>query len=330
LQWNSEVIRVEYDAAEDVYLVCAVHTGTRKERTLHTRHIVMGIGTRPRVPAPLHNVSGHVVHSSEYLDHRDALRATDSITVVGSGQSAAEIYRDLLEGAADGSYRLDWITRSPRFFPMEYTKLTLEMTSPEYTDHFHSLPLALRQSLGREQRNLHKGISAALIDEIYNTLYRLSASGPVPTTLLTDTEVVAAEWDGSRHHLTLRHGQLGEEYQRETTSLVLATGYIAENPPFLSDISDRLDWDRLGRLNVARDYSVDGGRGRVFVQNGEEHTHGLTAPDLGFGAWRNSSILASIIGHEAYPLERRIAFQLFGTPDSTVGDAFPRIGVTAR
>ena len=37
-------------------------------------------------------------------------------------------------------YRLNWVTRSPRFFPLEYTKLTLEMTSPEYVDYFHALP----------------------------------------------------------------------------------------------------------------------------------------------------------------------------------------------
>ncbi|WP_217182715.1 lysine N(6)-hydroxylase/L-ornithine N(5)-oxygenase family protein [Streptomyces sp. AC495_CC817] len=314
LEWNSEVVGIEHDGATDAYIVRAMRTDTGEERTLRARHIVIGVGTRPRVPETLRDVSGHAVHSSEYLDNRDALRATDSITVVGSGQSAAEIYRDLLEGATDGGYRLDWITRSPRFFPMEYTKLTLEMTSPEYTDHFHSLPLALRQHLGREQRSLYKGISADLIDDIYDTLYRLSANGPVPTTLLTDTEVTAAEWDGSRHRLTLRHGQLGEEHERETASLVLATGYTAETPPFLAGIADSLDWDGLGRLDVARDYSVDGGRGRVFVQNGEEHTHGLTAPDLGFGAWRNSSILASITGREVYPIERRIAFQDFGVP----------------
>ncbi|HZU94080.1 MAG TPA: SidA/IucD/PvdA family monooxygenase, partial [Microbacterium sp.] len=279
---------------------------------------VIGVGTRPSVPQELRDVAGRAVHSSEYMQHRDELRASGSITVVGSGQSAAEIYRDLLEGAREGGYRLDWVTRSPRFFPMEYTKLTLEMTSPEYTDHFHALPIGMRQHLGREQRSLYKGISADLIDDIYDTLYRLSAEGPVRTTLLADTEVSAAEWDGERYRLRLRHGQLAEEHERQTESLILATGYAAETPPFLAGIADRLDWDALGRLDVARDYSIDGGRGRVFVQNGEEHTHGLTAPDLGFGAWRNSSILASITGSEIYPIERRIAFQEFGVPQGAL------------
>ena len=54
---------------------------------------------------------------------------------------------------------------------------------------------------------------------------------------------------------------------------------------------------------------------RIHVVNGEEHTHGVTAPDLGFGAWRNSVILAHVTGREPYPIERRIAFQQFGLPD---------------
>ncbi|GAA2981782.1 lysine N6-hydroxylase [Microbacterium terrae] len=316
LRWGQEVVAVEHDAASDTYLVRAMSTDTGEERELRARHVVVGVGTNPIIPEPLRGLDGPAVHSSAYLPNRDALRATDSITVVGSGQSAAEIYRDLLEGIREGGYRLDWITRSPRFFPMEYTKLTLEMTSPEYTDHFHALPLGMRQHLGREQRGLYKGISGDLVDDVYDTLYRLSVDGPVPTTLLTDTEVTSAAWDGERYRLSLRHNQLDRTHARDTASLVLATGYGAQTPPFLAPVASRLDWDALGRFSVARDYSIDGGRGRVFVQNGEEHTHGLTAPDLGFGAWRNSVILAAVTGREVYPIERRIAFQDFGIPDA--------------
>ncbi|NEE32703.1 lysine N(6)-hydroxylase/L-ornithine N(5)-oxygenase family protein, partial [Streptomyces sp. SID7982] len=75
-----------------------------------------------------------------YLDGKAELQKKKSITLVGSGQSAAEIYYDLLSEIDTYGYRLNWVTRSPRFFPLEYTKLTLEMTSPEYIDYFHALP----------------------------------------------------------------------------------------------------------------------------------------------------------------------------------------------
>lgn len=311
LRWGRTVVRVEADG--DDYLVRAQRADGGVE-TYRTRHVVLGTGTQPVVPPALRDVGGPVVHSADYLPSRAALQAAGSVTVVGSGQSAAEIYRDLLEDVDRCGYRLDWVTRSPRFFPMEYTKLTLEMTSPEYTDHFHGLPTDLRDRVGREQRALSKGISAALVDDIYDTLYRKSAAGPVPTTLLTDTEVVGARWDGERYTLRLRHAQLDAEHERTTDALVLATGYAAHVPAFLDPVLDRLDLDARGRFAVARDYSVDGGRGRVFVQNGEEHTHGVTAPDLGFGAWRSSAILEAVVGREVYARERRIAFQEFGVP----------------
>jgi len=331
LRWGRRVTSVD-EQPDGTYVVTSRRAADQAVETWHARHVVLGVGTEPRLPEPLQRLAdrsdahgrgdthGRVVHSADYLTARDRLRAADSVTIVGSGQSAAEIYRDLLDTTRVGDrpgHRLDWVTRSPRFFPMEYTKLTLELTSPEYTDHFHSLPRETRDRLGREQRSLYKGISGDLVDDVYDTLYRLSVDGPVDSTLLTETELVDARWVDADEQLeiTVRHAQLGTTTTRRTDALVVATGYAARLPSFLDALGDRVDRDDLGRLAVARDYSIDGGRGRLFVQNAEEHTHGLTAPDLGFGAWRNSSIIASITGREAYPIERRIAFQTFGRPD---------------
>jgi lysine N6-hydroxylase len=288
------------------------------------KHIVLGTGTQPRLPAHLQGLegAGPVVHTSDYLPHRAQLAASGSVTVVGSGQSAAEVYRDLLEGCGTGvgEHRVDWVTRSPRFFPMEYTKLTLEMTSPEYTDHYVSLPIEQRDVLAREQRNLYKGISGELIDDIYDTLYRKSVLGAeVPTTLLSDTEVTEARFDADgaggagEYVLTLRHAQLGTTAEHRTRALVVATGYAPTAPGFLAP--GLVNLDHRGRYAVARDYTVDDDR-RIHVVGVEEHTHGVTAPDLGFGPWRNSVILANVTGREPYATERRIAFQQFGLPAS--------------
>ncbi|MFC8599174.1 lysine N(6)-hydroxylase/L-ornithine N(5)-oxygenase family protein [Isoptericola sp. NPDC057191] len=326
LRWGREVVRVDRDDATGDLVVTARLAGGGTE-TYRARHVVLGVGTTPRLPGPLaalaaeaarHPGAGPVVHSAEYLPHRDALAGTGAVTVVGSGQSAAEVYRDLLEDAAPGTHRVDWVTRSPRFFPMEYTKLTLEMTSPEYTDHYRALPTELREILGREQRALYKGISGDLVDEIYDTLYRKSALGrEVPTTLLSDTEVVAARFepDGAggagEHVLTLRHGQLGTTAEHRTRAVVAATGYGSGVPGFVAP--GLVDLDELGRVDVARDYTAGAG-GRLHVGGTEAHTHGVTAPDLGFAPWRNSVILAQVTGREPYPVESRIAFQTFGLP----------------
>ncbi|MFE5308869.1 lysine N(6)-hydroxylase/L-ornithine N(5)-oxygenase family protein [Isoptericola sp. NPDC056605] len=336
LRWGRDVTAVDRDEETGDLVVTARLSagpdGTARTETYRARHVVLGVGTTPQLPGPLaalaaeaarHPGAGPVVHSADYLPHRAALAASGAVTVVGSGQSAAEVYRDLLEDAAPDAHRVDWVTRSPRFFPMEYTKLTLEMTSPEYTDHYRALPTELREILGREQRALYKGISGDLVDDIYDTLYRKSALGrEVPTTLLSDTEVVAARYepddgaDGStdragEYVLTLRHGQLGTTAEHRTHAVVAATGYGSGVPGFVAP--GLVDLDELGRVDVARDYTAGAG-GRLHVGGTEAHTHGVTAPDLGFAAWRNSVILAQVTGREPYAIERRIAFQTFGLP----------------
>ena len=304
IRLGEAVTRVEHDGT--AYVVSTSGGGEHRAPRL-----VLGVGTTPRIPEPLH---GKGIHSSTYLSHKRELQRLESITIVGSGQSAAEIYRDLLLESPHHGYRLTWLTRSPRFFPMEYTKLTLEMTSPEYTSYFHDLPAGTRDRLAREQRALHKGISADLVNEIFDLHYRLRVQGDGPhTTLLTNAAVTGATGDGP-YELACRHEETGVDFRIRTQGLVLATGYAAEVPAFLDPVRDRIRWDAQGRFDVARAYTVDHADQEIFVQNAEEHTHGLSAPDLGMGAYRNSVIIAAMTGREVYPIEKRVAVQTFGAP----------------
>ncbi|WP_408897687.1 lysine N(6)-hydroxylase/L-ornithine N(5)-oxygenase family protein [Nocardioides sp. R1-1] len=313
VRFGEQVTAVEHDGT--AYLV---HSATGE--TLRTRRLVLGIGTSPRVPdalRPVVEASGTATtHSADYLAHKAALQRQDRITIVGSGQSAAEIYQDLLAEAPEHGYELVWLTRSPRFFPMEYTKLTLEMTSPEYGAYHRALPLDTRDRLAREQRHLFKGISGDLVDAIFDLHYQQRVTGDGPrTTLLTNTEVRGSRPVAGGSELELLHVETGEPFRLRTGGLVLATGYEPTLPAFLDGVRDRIRYDERGRYDVAGDYSVDVTGGEIFVQNAEEHTHSLLAPDLGMGPYRNSVIIAAMLGREVYPVEKRIAVQTFGVPD---------------
>ena len=162
---------------------------------LFARRLVLGTGTSPYLPAACDGIvdaGGLVLHNAEYLPRKSELQRRRSITIVGSGQSAAEIYYELLQEMDVHGYRLDWVTRSGRFFPLEYTKLTLEMTSPEYVDYFHALPPEQRDGLVKSQKNLYKGINSELIDAIYDLLYAKSLAGLVDTRLLTHSALTGA------------------------------------------------------------------------------------------------------------------------------------------
>ncbi|GGM11096.1 MULTISPECIES: lysine N(6)-hydroxylase/L-ornithine N(5)-oxygenase family protein [Micromonospora] len=312
--FGHRVTDVRYDAAEECYTVTATVVATGETTTFAARHLVLGTGTPPYLPPAVRDLGGDLVHSSAYLPNRAALRARRSVTVVGSGQSAAEIYHDLLTDQDEYGYQLNWVTRSPRFFPLEYTKLTLEMTSPDYVDYFHALPEPTRYRLEAEQKNLFKGINSDLINDIFDLLYARSVTGPVDTRLLTNTELTRAEHHDGQYTLRLRQTEQDREFTLDTEGLVLATGYRHEVPEFLTGIAERLRFDSHGRFDVARNYSVDHTGREVFLQNGGTHTHSITSPDLGMGPYRNSWIIRELLGREHYPIEQSIAFQEFGVP----------------
>ncbi|MFC4019898.1 lysine N(6)-hydroxylase/L-ornithine N(5)-oxygenase family protein [Micromonospora sp. GCM10011542] len=317
LRFGQTVTTVEYGPADQRYVVRA-DTGAGESVEYRARHLVLGTGTPPHLPAAVAGLPGDAVHTSRYLEHRDALRARRSITVVGSGQSAAEIYHDLLADSDRYGYQLNWVTRSPRFFPLEYTKLTLELTSPDYVDYFHALPEATRYRLESEQKGLFKGINADLINEIFDLLYARSVDGPVATRLLTNTELTGASYHEGAYTLRLRQVEQDRDFTLRTEGLVLATGYHYRPPAFLEPVRDRIRWDSHGRFDVARNYSIDHtGRG-IFLQNAGTHTHSITSPDLGMGAYRNSWIISELLGREHYPIEKSITFQEFGAPAGVV------------
>jgi lysine N6-hydroxylase len=320
VRFGTAVLEITHD--DGVYRLSV--SGPEGPEVLLARRLVLGTGTSPYVPEAAAGIvaeaaagrGGVVLHNADYLARKAELQQQHSITILGSGQSAAEIYYELLQESDTHGYQLNWVTRSGRFFPLEYTKLTLEMTSPEYVDYFHGLPQHQRDYLNKSQKNLYKGINSDLIDAIYDLLYTRSISGMVDTQLLTHSTLTAARWDAGTgtHALHLEHGEQGKSYALESQAVVLATGYGYQEPEFLSGIHDRIARDSAGRFAVDRNYSTGVEPGEIFVQNAELHTHGFVTPDLGMGAYRNSCILREITGREVYPVERSIAFQQFGAP----------------
>ncbi|MFB7243215.1 alcaligin biosynthesis protein [Streptomyces populi] len=309
VRFGTTVTEVTYDEGEELYVV-----RTRGGDTYRGRRLVLGTGTVPFVPEACQDLGGDFFHTAQYMHRKAELAGKKSITIVGSGQSAAEIYYELLSGIDVHGYQLNWVTRSPRFFPLEYTKLTLEMTSPDYIDYFSALPEDTRYRLEKQQKGLFKGINGDLIDAIFDLLYQKnveSGDRPVPTRLLTNSTLRSARHENGTYRLGLRQDEQGKDYEIDTEGLILATGYHYAAPAFLEPVKDRLRLDGHGRYDVARNYSIDvTGRG-VFLQNAGVHTHSITSPDLGMGPYRNASIIRELLGTEYYPVEKTIAFQEF-------------------
>lgn len=285
------------------------------------RTVVLGIGTEPTMPAPLRRLAGQpgamVLHSADYLTCRDALRAAGTVTVVGSGQSGAEVFSDLLRARPAGQEGLHWLARTPAFAPMEYSKLGLEQFTPDYTAYFHGLAPPVRAALVPSQWQLYKGVSGQTLAEIHDELYRRSVPGGWPdVTLLPGVEVTDAKRRDGRVELAVRHIQQGGRATMTTDAVVAATGYRERRlDRLLEPLAGRLRPDPTGRPAVSLDYRLDLGpevTGSIFVQNAERHTHGVGAPDLGLAAWRAAVILNAVCGRPVFRLPERTAFTTFG------------------
>jgi len=318
IQFGKRVEHVHHEESTGRYALEVRDVATNNLQVVYAKRLVLGTGTEPTVPECCLPYREDLVHSASYLKHKERLQRQKSVTVLGSGQSAAEVFYDLLQEVDEYGYDLHWITRSPRFYPMEYTKLTLEITSPEYIDYFHGLPLETRDRLGKEQKPLYKGINGDLIGEIFDHLYMRETEGATAKVQLrTNSGLVQVQKEPGEPGFDLIFHQEEQDryFRHQTEGVVLATGYAPRIPDFLEGIRDRIRWDEKGRYQAHRHYAIDHAGEEIYVQNGELHTHGFCAPDLGMGAYRNATLVRELTGREVYPIERKIAFQRFGVSD---------------
>jgi len=287
--------------------------------TVLARNVVLGVGSEPVVPAAFAALTGkQVFHAGEYLDHVGELADAGDITVVGSGQSGAEVFLDLLRRRPDTGQKLRWITRTRAFAPMEYSKIGLEHFTPDYVRYFHGLPEMTRDRLVPSQWQLYKGVSATTLGDIHDALYEQGiGGGRVDAELMPAVAVERAESADGRYELACRHIEQDTAFTFTTDRVVLATGYAAREPEFLAPLTGLIGRDSRGRPVIGADYRValdPGVGGSLFVQNGELHTHGVGAPDLGLGAWRSATILNALTGRDTYRLPQRSAYTTFGVP----------------
>ncbi|GAB08191.1 putative siderophore biosynthesis protein [Gordonia araii NBRC 100433] len=322
LRFGTTVEEVRWDEEAEHFEV-DLTTGADGSSTVIARHVVVGIGTEPFVPDAVAADSPSLIHSADYLFRRDEARAAQSVTVIGSGQSGAEIVADLLEANLDGGPAVRWWTRTPWFAPLDFTKLSLEMTTPAYMEYFHSLPEQTRDEVRKGHWQFHKGVSSETLARLHDLLYRRELLDKLPAVQLrngVEIEGIEPISDGGLR-VRGRHVDTGNLLSHNTDLVIAATGYTERKPRFLGPIDDRLKRDSRGRLVIGANHSVlaDGALAdRLFVANAEHHAYGVSAPNLDIGAVRNAKILNTVLGREEYRLQRQTAFTSFGVGDDLV------------
>lgn len=316
-RFGTTVTDLCWDAAAGAFAVAFGDAAGASTEGVLARNVVLGVGTEPVVPEAFWGLlDKDVFHAADYLEHRPVLGDAADVTVIGSGQSGAEVFLDLLRAQPEEDWSLRWLTRSAAFAPMEQSPLGLEHFTPDYLRYFRALDPRTRQELSRSQWQLHKAISPGTIAEIYDVLYERSVGdGRHAVTLSPNVAVTSARRAGGRLELRCEERLEGTSTTVATDAVVLATGYVPRRPPFLAPLGHLIRWDGDGRYDVDDDYRValdPAVEGAVFVQNAEQHRNGVGTPDLGLGAHRSATILNAVTGRTVHRLAETTAFTTFG------------------
>ncbi|MCH7313196.1 SidA/IucD/PvdA family monooxygenase [Acinetobacter sp. ANC 3882] len=330
IQFNSQVLDVQ--AIKGGFEVVIFSNG---EKQIHrARQLVLGIGTVPHLPESLQHVyskTTQCLHSAEYLKNCPE-KLKGNVVLIGSGQSAAEIFLDLFDRQyaqkqATPDFNLHWLTRSAGFFPMENTPLGLEHFSPDYMHYFHHLPASLKAELPVQQANLYKGISSKTIRDIYERLYHRSIGDNKTDVMLAGHHQLqhAEVLENQKIRLRFNQSQQGESYQIDADCVIGATGYRYPKPTFLQNLQSLIPLDRAERWQVNVHFEVNyQGDGRIFLQNMEVFHHGVGTPDLGLGAHRAATIANQLLGEELFKLDHTQSYQHFGVVQSAHSDQTAR------
>ncbi len=307
IEYQSRVLRIEPQSIG--FKVVVESNGIQQSHLC--RHLVIGSGNTPHLPECLAKVQQQCpqqcLHSAQYMTHAHVDLHGD-VVVLGSGQSAAEVFIDLFDEQQDTvnhQFDLHWLTRSQGFFPMEYASLGLEHFSPDYAQHFYDLSAQQKEQQLKQQALLYKGISAKTIREIYQRLYHRSIAGQsLQTHLHSQCDLKDAEvLDTQKIRLHFQHRATSQAFQLDCDFLVAATGYCTPDFGFMQLLKSHIEFDQNQRWKITADYRVVHQlNGNIFVQNQEMHSHGVGTPDLGLGAYRAATIINQLLGEPLYEL----------------------------
>lgn len=304
VHYGQEVIAIEpvEQGGEVEWVRIRSRLADGSEKEVFTRNLVIGIGGYPRIPAVFAGKMGdNMVHSSRYKHEYERFGRHEAprIAVIGAGQSAAEIYLDLMNQYPRGN--MDLVSRSRALHPSDDSAFVNEIFDPAFTDTIYGRPEAERRDfLQRFSQTNYAVVDMAEIEQIYERLYLQKITGKEQHRYLSNRDIVAVVNDGKTVQMTLRDKDTGVEQVEEYDGVVLATGYNRDGHERL--LAPMGDW--LSVQGVERCYRLpmaEGCHANVFLQGCCEETHGLSDTLLSILAVRSQEVVDALLRREKRP-----------------------------
>lgn len=315
--YHQHVVAVE-PVFQDGEVVCfdvVARSGADAEDLVvyRSRNVVLSMGLQPYLPDGV-EPRNRIWHNHDLLHRVENLSGTDvnRLTVVGAGQSAAEVTAFLHRRFP----RAEVYAVFSRFgySPSDDSPFANQVFDPAAVDEFFLAPADVKQMImGYHANTNYSVVDPELIDDLYRRVYQERVLGVDRLRFMNVScvrEVVETE-TGVR--ITVESLTTGETTLLDSDVLVYATGYRPADPlPLLGELGTHCCRDKQGRLRIERDYRVltsPPQSGGIYMQGGTEHTHGITASLLSNGAIRSAEILDSVISRRTgtIPLPQKLA-----------------------
>jgi L-ornithine N5-oxygenase len=313
VSYGVEATAVDWQAGRFVVTTArrsATEQGATSVETRTARNIVMGGGLRAALPDGI-SPGPRVFHNQNLLMHLAALpsRPNRRFLVIGSGQSAAEVAAYLHETYQDAEVHASF--RRFGYTPSDDTPFANRIFDPLSVDEFYTAPAALKQRLlNYHWLTNYSAVDAALIEDLYRREYDETVRGSRRLQMHKVTEIADLHQDTDGVTVTLRDLADRHSTQMTVDAVVLATGYqpfsigalLGPNLDSAAAFEDDLPL-------VERDYSLrlPGVAGRIYLNGGVEHSHGLSSPLLSNVPIRAAEILNAVVTTAEHSPAKRYA-----------------------
>ncbi|MCJ1462254.1 hypothetical protein MMC07_000854 [Pseudocyphellaria aurata] len=342
VEYDQEVLdvtpeRLSADDSKISSFVVRAKEGTSGQVTsFRTKHVVIAVGGRPKVPRALPLNHPRIFHSSRYtrvistllkeidLQHH-AVSNGDChvaparpvhIAVIGNGQSAAEIFNDLHSRCPHA--KTSMFIKGGALRPSDDSPFVNEIFNPQHVDELYAQSPQVREAAIAEDRGTNYGVvRLELLEKIYGTIYEQRIRTQDEETwqhrILPYRYVTAVE-DLPSNGLIRLHFRNGSSACEESSSFTketvdvdavfAATGYVRNAHEEMLRPAEYLKpvTECLNNWHVARDYRVRFEPGTVsddagvWLQGCNESTHGLSDVLLSILATRAGEVVNSIFG----------------------------------
>ncbi|HEY0406608.1 MAG TPA: SidA/IucD/PvdA family monooxygenase [Pyrinomonadaceae bacterium] len=273
------------------------------------RNVIYAPGGRPNLlegqikPSPL------IIHSGQFLDSFPARfperEARHNFTVVGDGQSAAEIVAYLLEHY--GRSQVHLVLKGYCLRPADDSPFVNEVFFAQGVDRFFGSGGHARREILEELRNTNYSVvDTDLLNSLYRVAYLDEINGTRRLFIHHFARLVSASENDGAVEIVVEDRAAGGRAARKCDALVLATGYRRQLDEVLfRDLLPFLRRGEDGNFVVTRHYRAEMSvetEGGLYVQGLSEASHGLGDTLLSLLPFRSLEIIDEMrVGAERAP-----------------------------